>query len=117
MLNKVLVFKNSGWCEKLKTSYFTGRYQPKDEKEFAALEEFADEIIELGKVEGKKESTDLPKDENKTDSEDGGENKTAPEEFTDEQIEELRAKAKEKKISNWHVKAPSTLVKELGLDV
>lgn len=34
-------------------------------------------------------------------------------EYTDEQIAELRAKAKEAKIHNWHSKNPNTLVKEL----
>lgn len=36
-----------------------------------------------------------------------------PKEFTEEEIAELRAKAKEAKIHNWHSKNPNTLLKEL----
>ena len=36
--------------------------------------------------------------------------------YTEEEILELRAKAKEAKIHNWHSKNPNTLVKELGLN-
>jgi hypothetical protein len=38
----VLHFKNAGWCEKLKKSYFRGRYQPKSIEEYEALKEFTE---------------------------------------------------------------------------
>lgn len=39
---KSLVFKKSGWCEKLGKSYFQGVYMPKSEEEYKALKEFAE---------------------------------------------------------------------------
>ena len=126
MLNTILVFTLSGWCEKLQKSYFAGRYQPKDKKEFEALKEFASEIIELKPIEEKKSEkigkAEIgtvkadPSSEIEKTSDGIPESMEEVKEYTEEQIADLRAKAKEAKIHNWHSKNPNTLAKELGID-
>lgn len=141
-MDKILVFKNSGWCEKLKKSYEKGRYQPKNNKELEALKEFASEVITLKPVETKTESendnsgnsatSETSKvgegendksDEDKKDASDQNPTDTSSEEtgeakktYSEEDIVELKKLAEEKKIKNWHTKSPATLAKELGLD-
>ena len=39
---KTLIFKNSGWCEELQRSYYTGIYTPKNEKEYNALKKYSE---------------------------------------------------------------------------
>lgn len=134
MLNIILVFSTSGWCEKLNKSYFAGRYQPKDKNEFEALKEFASEVIELKPVEAEPEilkdkkneisnsvsavqtkTTEESKDEKISEGTD--EKNEEVRDFTDEQIAELRAKAKEAGLKNWHSKNPNTIIKELGIEL
>lgn len=132
MINKILVFKNSGWCEKLGKSYEKGRYQPKTDAEFKALEKFAAEVVEI-KAEVvptaiKAESDPVTKSTVEDNKPEPTEPIDAPEitetvepsepeeEFTDEQIAELRKKGKRAKIKNWHTMKPEPLRSELGLD-
>ena len=42
----VLIFANSGYCEKLDCSYYQGRFEARSKEEYEALKEFA--VEELG---------------------------------------------------------------------
>lgn len=44
---KLLKFVDSGWCESLRKSYFSGLYRPNSVEEYLALRPFASEEIEL----------------------------------------------------------------------
>ena len=55
----VLVFANSGWCEKLGSSYFKGRFEPRTKEQYEALKPFAVEESGGAKALENKEVKDL----------------------------------------------------------
>ena len=53
----VLIFKNSGWCEELKCSYFAGRYEARTKEQYEALKKYAEDEVRAPEEKSLEEMT------------------------------------------------------------